>query len=352
MTKKWFALILTAVLLCAAILPASASETAEKPKDGTMIYEESFDHPDAATTDAVLKTLGWEAQTKAMGAYADPTASLALVGGRLQVKGSSDTYFLMLTEEQMAPYRNEIITIQYDMEYTTAANASRYFCILGNYNGQNYNSFHFRNGGYGNNQAHVAGSWITYDGVNPAIDAYSPAQDKDGLTSIAQKLLKQKYSGTQIFSKVPVTVRYVLDPYSGTAVYMKLADQPESAFVLVSVHDMSADGARTFGTWDANAICVKIGGQQDGYIDHIAVWVGDGNYPEPVAEEPVEETEPAETEPVEEPETPTEEPQETEPEQPKEPKEPTTIVNKIAIWATALFGGWILYKKGKEEDQK
>ena len=129
---------------------------------------------------------------------------------------------------------------------------------------------------------------------------------------------------------------------------MKLAEAPESDFVLVSAHDPTGEGVSFYGTWIANAVCVKIGGQQNGYIDNIAVWLGSGDYPQP---EP-------EVEEVVSEETVTEEPDAEKPEEnpveekPQKVKEPQTIVNKIAIGAVALFGGWIIVKKGKESDTK
>ena len=345
MKKRWISLLLIAVMLCAAILPVFASEeSAEAKKDGVLIYEETFDYADELDHNATLTQLGWEAQTKAMGAYTDPTAVVSLQDGKLSVLGASDTYFLMLSEEDMAAYDGMAITIQYDMEYTTASDTSRYFCILANYAGQKYNSFHFRNKGSANNQAHYDGSWPTYDAYNAATDAYAPATDGSDGSSIAMKLLGQKYdSGKSAFSGVPVTVRYIIDPAEGISVYMKLAEQEESEFTLVSVQDPAGDASSKFGSWNANAICVKIGGTQNGTMDNIAVWTGTGNYPQP-------EPEPEVTETPEEPETeqPTEE--ETKEEETKKVKEPQTIVNKIAVWAVALFGGWIIVKKGKERE--
>ena len=350
--KKILSALLAALLLTASILPVAATEEAASAeiKPGTMIYEQNFDMPDEADQTAALAQLNWTVQTKALKAYTDPTANIVISDGRLQVTGASDTYYLMLTEEQMAPYDGKTITIQYEMEYTTASNASRYFCILANYAGQKYNSFHFRNSGNGNNQAHIDGSWVNYDAYNPSTDIFAPATDTDTGSSIAFKLLGTKYnSNKMLFSGVPVTVRYVLDPSAGISVYMKLAEKSEEDFVLVSATDPAADGSARYGTWGANAICLKIGGQQNGYIDNIAIWTGSGDYPQPEPEETV----PEETEAVEESTEPeqTEEPEEEkEPEKPKKVREPQTIVNKIAIWAVALFGGFIIYKKGKEEN--
>ena len=350
MKKTILAVLLAITLISVAVLPVAASEqSAATQSKGELIYEQKFDMPDAANEYDALEQLNWTVQTKALGAYTDPTAKITIADGRLAVTGSSDTYYLMLTEEQMAPYAGKTITIQYDMEYTTASNISRYFCILANYAGQRYNSFHFRNGGNANNQAHYDGSWVTYDVYNAATDLFAAATDAGNGSSVAMKLLGKRYdSNTSHFSGVPVTVRYVLDPGAGISVYMKLAEQGEDAFVPVSVQDPAADGTSYYGKWNANAICLKIGGQQNGYIDNIAIWTGNGNYPQP---EP-EVVEPEVTEPVED--TVTEEPQDgaDEPEKaPEKVREPQTIVNKIALGAVALFGGVIIYKKSKEENQ-
>ena len=350
MKKSVFALLLAAALATLTILPVAASEeTAAAEIKSELIYEQKFDMPDVADQNTALSQLNWTVQTMAMGAYTDPTAKITISDGRLAVTGASDTYYLMLTEEQMAPYAGKTITIQYEMEYTTASNISRYFCILANYAGQKYNSFHFRNGGNANNQAHYDGAWVTYDLYNAATDLFAAATDAGNGSSIAMKLLGKKYdSNTARFSGIPVTVRYVLDPDAGISVYMKLAEHDEGAFVLVSAQDPAADGNSYYGTWDANAICLKIGGQQNGYIDNIAIWTGDGNYPQP---EP-EVTEPEVTESTEEQAAESED-NEADAEEPEVEKvrEPQTIVNKIALCAVALFGGVIIYKKSKEENQ-
>lgn len=355
MKKRWISVILAATMLCAATLPVTASgeETTASSvtKNPDLIYEETFDYADVANHKDALAQLGWEEQNKSMGAYADPTAKVAISGRRLAVTGSSDTYYLMLSEEDMADYAGKAITIQYDVEYTTATNTSRYFCILGNYAGRKYNSFHFRNSGTGNNQVHYDGSWYNYDAYSASTDAFAPATDTQTGSSIAMKILGKAYnSSVSAFSGIPVTIRYVLDPEAGTAVYMKKAEEAEDKFVLVSVHDPNADGGAHYQTWQANAICVKIGGAQNGYMDNIAVWLGTGDYPQPipVVEETDEEETPVESSADEETETPAEESVETE--KPKKVREPQTIVNKIAVWAVALFGGWIILKKEKEKE--
>ena len=151
MKKTWFALLAAAALLCAMILPVSASGETDGA-GGKLIYEETFSYEDDTDSNSVLSKLGWTAQTKENGAYNNPTATFSLSGEKLHVVGSGDSYYLMLTEEDMAPYAGETITIQYEVEYISASNTSRYFCILAHYSGQYYDSFHFRNSGTANNQ--------------------------------------------------------------------------------------------------------------------------------------------------------------------------------------------------------
>ena len=132
MKKTILAVLLAITLISVAVLPVAAEETAATQSKSELIYEQKFDMPDAANEYDALEQLNWTVQTKALGAYTDPTAKITIADGRLAVTGSSDTYYLMLTEEQMAPYDGRTITIQYEMEYTTAGDASRYFCILAN----------------------------------------------------------------------------------------------------------------------------------------------------------------------------------------------------------------------------
>lgn len=347
MKKTWMALFLAAGMLWAMAMPVYASA---EDGDGVLIYQETFDdYTDQTDGEKTLAEIGWVAQSKDDGAYYNPTAVLTITEGQLQIANTgNDSYYLMLTEEDMAAYDGKTITIQYDVTYTTAGNSSRYLCILANYNGQNYNSFHFRNRGDGNNQAHIGGNWKTYDAINAATDAYSGGDDNTKGTSIAMRLLGQKLdTGAMAFSGVPVTIRYVLHATEGPTVYMKLAEDSESAFVCVSMPDAGADMS-VYNSWDANAICFKVGGSQNGYLDNIAVWTGDGDFPQPEPE--VEETVAVETEPTE--------PSEGEPAEgdgaaevdaeAEKVKEPHTIVNKVAVWAVALLGGWVILKKEKE----
>lgn len=352
MKKTWMALVLAAGMISALATTAMPVYASADDGDGVLIYQETFDeYVDQADGEKTLSEIGWVAQTTADGAYHNPTAVLTISGGRLQVANTgNDSYYLMLTEEDMAAYSGKTVTIQYDVEYTTASNSSRYLCILGNYNGQNYNSFHFRNRGDGNNQAHIGGSWKTYDAVNAATDAYASGDDNTKGTSIAMRLLGQKLNtGEMAFSGVPVTIRYVLHATDGPTVYMKLAEEPESAFVCVSMPDANADMS-IYNSWDAAAICFKVGGAQDGYVDNIAVWTGDGDFPQPepeVVETTAEEIEPAEPSEdengSEEGDGAVEDGGAVE-----KVKEPHTIVNKVAVWAVALFGGWVILKKEKE----
>lgn len=353
MKKTWITLLLAAVLLCAAAMPSYASE---QDGAGVLIYQETFDsYTDQTDTAQVLAQIGWTAQTRADGAYTDPVAKLMLSDGRLEVANTgNDSYYLMLTDEQMRQYAGQTITIQYELTYTTAANTSRYLCILANYSGQNYNSFHFRNRGDGNNQVHIGGSWRTYDAANPVTDAYASGNDGTNGSSIAMKLLGQKLnSNVAAFSELPVTIRYVLPATGGPSVYMKLAEDGEDKFVCVSVPDAAAD-TTTYGSWDAYAVCFKVGGAQNGYVDNIAIWTGDGDFPQPEPEVSETETDSGEVAPSEpaEPSAPDADAEADAPaEREAKVREPHTIVNKIALWSVALLGGFVIYKKEKGRAQ-
>ena len=339
-------LILLLLTLC---LPVGAEAIRNQVRgDQTLIYEETFDYENISDSVATLEKLGWTEQSKEQNAYSNPSAKYAIEDGKLKITNDgADSYALMLSEDVMSAYAGKILTIQYDMTYTTASDTGRYFAILTNYGGQTYNSFHFRNRGNGNNQAHFNGRWVTYD-VADGYDAYSAADDKNGASSIAFKLLGKKCDGSALFANVAVTVRLVLDPQSGLRAYMKLADKDTDAFVLVS--RPALDATNTKATFDAtlssNAICFKVGGKQNGYVDNIAVWTGEGGYPVMPEPEPEPEPEPTPDDPNT-PDTPTD-PEPTPEPTPAKVTEPHEIVNKLALGLVAIIGCAVVVKKEKK----
>lgn len=351
--KKYAVCALALLLGAAFCLPAGAEAIRDETRgDAVLIYEEKFDYEDTAFGNETLETLGWAVQNKADGAYSDSTAKYAISDGQLQVENTSgrDSYALILPESTMSKYAGQVITLQYDVTYDTAGDVNRYFAILTNYAGQIYNSFHFRNKGTANNQTHFNGSWITYD-VADGADAYATADDSDGkTTSIAYKLLGKKINGASLFFEVPVTIRIVLDPSLGATVYMKLAEKEDDAFVMVSRTNLAATGTENYftATTAYNAICFKVGGSQNGYVDNIAIWTGNGGYPPAPEPEPEpEQTTPDPIEPIDPDQEP--DPGEEPTNEPEKVKEPHDIVNKIALGAVALFGCAIIYDKSKKE---
>ena len=265
--------------------------------DGMMLYYEDFSaYGEIDNLNDTITELGWVIQTVADDyAYSDWTADLAIRDGALLVTNyrpeedfkGKDSYALMLTEEYMeAINKYGDYTLQYDVTYFDASNYKRYICLLTDYYGDTYNSYHFRIGGYANNQGHVYGKWATYDVKDIAQDLACNLTENDPAvgTTIAKKLLNidtpiKDDSAMDNFRNVTVTIRIQHDYDLGNIIYMKTADMPE--FVCVSMPRIDASGA---ADWDTvvgvGGLAFKVGAAINGTMDNIALWAGLGEMPE------------------------------------------------------------------------
>lgn len=272
------------------------SEPTVEITDGMMLYYEDFSsYGDIADLDSTVAALGWIIQTTANDyAYSDWTAGLAIQNGQLVVTNfdsaagfkGSDSYALMLGEDYMKPITEYgDYTIQYDVTYTDASNYKRYICLLTDYYGDAYNSFHFRIGGYANNQAHLMNEWYTFDVVDPTQDlsAKLTENDPEKGTTIAYKLLGietpiKDASAIENFRNVTVTIRIRHDNDLGNIIYMKTAEMEN--FVCVS---MPSPDAADADVWDlvngTPALAFKVGGAINGTMDNIMMWAGLGEMP-------------------------------------------------------------------------
>ena len=259
----------------------TTSET-PAPVPGKVLYYENFDkYGDISDSKTTLSKLGWNVDTTANGAYKNNTSlySIKVINGsrRLYISNisdkSTDSYVIVLTAAQFGAYHEKNYTYQYDLIYDSAADASRYIALVSDYNGQAYNSFHFRNRGTANSQLHYFSQWYTYDGGTAS---------STGSGSIVKKLLGKNYSeNTQVFSGVNVSIRYVVDWTRGNSVYMRVntPGYPGTGkWTLVSKG--SAKATEYFKPESlGGAIVLKTGGKQCGYVDNIIIWEGTGDEP-------------------------------------------------------------------------
>ncbi|MBQ9150682.1 MAG: PT domain-containing protein [Clostridia bacterium] len=282
--------------------PATEAPTEPEPQptveitDGMMLYYEDFSgYGDMDNLDDTIGALGWIIQTTADDyAYSDWTADLAIKDGALMVNNyrpeegfkGEDSYALMLGEDYMEAI-NEYgdYTIQYDVTYFDASNYKRYICLLTDYYGDTYNSYHFRIGGYANNQGHTFGKWVTYDVQDIAEDLASnlTANDPSLGTTIAYKLLGieteiKDAAAIENFRNVTVTIRIQHDRDLGNIIYMKTEDMPE--FICVSMPRYDAAGATEWeNITGVGGLAFKIGAAINGSMDNIAMWAGLGEMP-------------------------------------------------------------------------
>ena len=254
--------------------------------EGIMVYHQDFDSfANTADSAEVAKLLGWQIRNKVNGeedfALTDNTTTYTIEDGKLKlannVDGATDSYMLMVGDSYMKPAAVGLYTIQYDVHYTAVGSATRYVCVLANYNGYDtYNSFHLRADGSANNQVRFIGSWYTYDVYG---DFYAAGKDNNTGSSIANELYGLTYdkSATPLLDK-DLTIRYQVTA-EGPMVWIRDNSLPGSEFVCVSKPDSAGTGSGYWGMIDNYALCLKTGGKIDSYVDNISVWTGLGDEP-------------------------------------------------------------------------
>lgn len=268
------------------------------PEPGTMIYYEDFSgYGEVLDTAETVKALGWRILSVGEDAApSDWTAELSISDGKLNVVNyrenaeeddpesadGSDSYVMMLDDAYMdRALKTGSYTLQYDVTYTGAKNFKRYIVIVTEYDAEAYNSFHFRIGGYGNNQVHYQNSWFTYD-VNDEANLYAAKKKyAEGSDTIAYKLLGitsdlDTKEAKDNFLNVTVTIRIVRENGLPT-VFMKTAEMAD--FVKVSQPSDQANGYGFAGVLKGKAVCLKPGGTINGTVDNIAIWTGTGDMP-------------------------------------------------------------------------
>ncbi len=275
-------------------VPTEAPSEEPKPpvEDGMMVYYEDFSkYGDIDDTYDVTKALGWEILTVAIdNAQSDWTAQLAIKDGALVVTnfwedtgtGGSDGYARIFDEmtmkrvEQFGSY-----TLQYDMTFKASYNYKRYLCFVTEYDAEGYNSYHFRIGGYGNNQTWYQGTWYTLD-ANDGNDLYAAKKkNDDNGTTVAYKLLgieePMDENTHNNFESVKVTIR--IQRVNGLAtIYMKTVAMDD--FIKVSEASEKSEDYGIEKNLYGLGVCFKVGGGINGIIDNIAIWTGTGEMPE------------------------------------------------------------------------
>ena len=274
-------------------VPTEAPTEAPKPpvEAGMMVYYEDFSgYSDIDDTYDVTKALGWEILTVAIdNAQSDWTAQLAIKDDALVVTnfwedtgtGGSDGYARIFDEMTMKRVEKfGSYTLQYDVTFKASYNYKRYLCFVTEYDAEGYNSYHFRIGGYGNNQTWYQGKWYTLD-ANDENDLYA-ARKKNSETgsTIAYKLLgidePMDENTHNNFESVKVTIR--IQRLNGLAtIYMKTVAMDD--FIKVSEASEKSEDYGIEKNLYGLGVCFKVGGGINGIIDNIAIWTGTGEMP-------------------------------------------------------------------------
>lgn len=279
---------------------STETETEVEITDGMMVYYEDFDsYDDIEELQSVVDALGWKIQTVAEDlAYKDWTAQMSIQNGRLYIHNywtdqeapdyvaGNDSYCLILSDEYMEAAKEYGYTFQYDVTYMETSNYKRYITILTEYGGDIYHSFHFRVGGYGDMQSHWCGQWPRSEVIDPTVDLCATLQKnspEEG-TTIAYKLLGIETeiadkTAIENFRNVTATIRIQVHPTEGYTVWMKTAQNED--FICVSKTSVESEGIYEWQDVQecCSAMCLKVGGKVNGYIDNIAVWTGFSDMP-------------------------------------------------------------------------
>ncbi len=251
--------------------------------EGTMWYYEDFEgYEPVSNSAAAAKALGWSYNMSSDAQYATNTAAYSIVdqnGSRqFYIKnntGSSKDSFITVLSDRRFTYLHQLnYTYQYDLTYADAANGSRYIAMVSEYNGSAYyNSCHIRNSGYGNNEVYDHGTWKAYDyGIT-----------SKGGDSIAATLLGETAGKNNLLKGISLSIRYAVNWERGNQIYIRVNTEgyPGSGkWTLVSHHDPEKTGRDCLDPLRGGAaLAIKTGGPQNGYIDNIVVWCGNGEEP-------------------------------------------------------------------------
>ena len=274
--------ILLALTFVLGLLPARVEKpvtAASGLANGTVIYYEDFNYPDNSTKSKVLSTLGWKTATT----LRSNQTNYSIVGGRLYCDSitpaaTGDSYVTVLDDAAMSEVAKGDYTISYKLTYASAANYTRYGCLIYNYNGyKSYNSVHLRIAGYGNNQVRSAAKWYDYDGGT---------LKATGTSSLSYKLF-----GTQCltanassntgypFVNKTLTVRIAVDIDAGPTVYVNGTKVSSPTSTYKTMMTASAEYAKAIG--------IKTSKEVQLYIDDIMVYTGLGAIPTGVTKESV-----------------------------------------------------------------
>lgn len=260
--SAWAALLLSA----AVCLPAAAAEA-------RIVYEENFD----AVTD--FSQLGWEK----IESLTTNTVTYTIEDGKLLIdnlSGGKDSYVVMVPETVMREVIADDYTVQYDLTYLGAGDASRYLAVLLNYDrakGNSYNSLHIRMKGNGNWQIRKNGSWGNLDGSG--VDGRLPIATTEAGQTLAQLAVGVPYDGSSYALKDQTfTVRQEI--YAGVGVKIYVND--------IFITGTSDEGWQEFMSIadpvsGYSEIALKAGATIRAYFDNFVVATGIG-IPEPEPE--------------------------------------------------------------------
>lgn len=277
------------------------------PPESVWVYTEDFNRYGNTPLALDIPTvLNWTKLTvNADKAYSESDVAFALRDGRLYFDNldtaedtfgdgtltrGKDAYYTvdLLNDDYMKPVVAGKYTLQYDLEYTNAADVKRYAALITEFSDdrQCYSSFHLRIGGTANHRIHYYGAWKDYAYPDPATDLNPAADDPTGAegTPLLQKLLGldiAQHGDEMNLADIRLTVRLQWEPWIGHHVYVKTATMTD--FVKVSAPDPRAVGPQYVG-WDGYAVALKIGGAVEGYLDNILLWTGWGEPPASSAE--------------------------------------------------------------------
>ncbi len=249
---------------------------------GALWYYEDFEkYP--LTVDAIetANVLGWTYDMSSDAQFTSNTAqyTIADFDGSRQLfvrnifDNADDSFITFLSDRQFGYLHRQNYTFQYDMTYTAAGNGGRYIALINAFNGSNqYYSAYIRNGGYGGNEC-INGT------TSPDFDSSIATQ---GANSVANRILG-KGSRAGAFNNISISVRVAINWKNGIRMYIRVNDDgyPGSdVWTLVSESGTDHDAKPFFNRgWSDAALGFKVAGKQNGYIDNIVVWCGNGDEP-------------------------------------------------------------------------
>ncbi len=264
--------------------PIEPTPDIDPTADGTLWYYEDFEKYElSGDSTYTANALGWDYDRTTDATIRTNTAQyhIADKDGSRQLyiknydgaKDAKDSFITILSDRQFSYLHKLNYTYQYDLTYDTSYEKTRYIVLVSEYNGSDYyNSAHVRSGGYANHECKTGEEWRQYDSTIPS----------SGSKSLASRLLGKSVEKNAL-KDISISIRYVVNWQDGHNVYVRVNTEGypgTGVWTQIGKYDAGGNAVECLDPERGGAaMAFKVGGRQNGYIDNIMIWCGNGDEP-------------------------------------------------------------------------